>query len=361
MGPATRYLNLDQPFAMQCGQRLPGVRLAWECWGELNARRDNVILLFTGLSPGAHAAAGPADPEPGWWNDMIGPGRPLDTGRFFVLCINSLGSCKGSTGPASTNAGTGRPWRLAFPELAIGDIARATQQVVEHLEIERLHAVIGPSMGGMTTLAWLNQNPGRAQRVALISSAAAATPFAIAIRSLQREAIISDRNFSNGEYTDERWPETGMRIARKLGMISYRSAAEWQERFGREPQDYFPPTAFGMRFAVESYLESHARKFVGRFDPVSYLYLSRAMDLFDATAGGRSLETVFRASGVERALIIGVTTDILFPLDQQRELAEAAEAAGAATRFHELPSVQGHDAFLIDSARFGPPLEAFLT
>lgn len=360
MGPATRYLNLEQPFAMESGDRLAGVRLAWECWGELNAARDNVILLFTGLSPGAHAAASRADPEPGWWNDMIGTGRPLDTDRFFILCVNSLGSCKGSTGPSSTSAETDRPWRLDFPELAIEDIARATQKVVEHLEIETLHAVVGPSMGGMTTLAWLNQNPGRARRVALISSAAAATPFAIAIRSLQREAIVSDRNFCNGAYTEERWPETGMRIARKLGMISYRSAAEWQERFGREPQDYFPPTTFGMRFAIESYLESHARKFVGRFDPVSYLYLSRAMDLFDATADGRDLEAVFRDAGVEQALVIGVTTDILFPVDQQRELAAAAEAAGLTTRFHELASVQGHDAFLIDFERFAPPMEAFL-
>ncbi|MEM1080520.1 MAG: homoserine O-acetyltransferase, partial [Pseudomonadota bacterium] len=282
MGPATNYFQHDDEFAMYRGGFIPGLQLAWESWGKLNADRSNAVLVFTGLSPSAHAASSERDPDPGWWETMIGPGKPIDTRRLFVLCVNSLGSCHGSTGPASIHPRTGRPWRLSFPELAIDDIAISARLVVEHLGIERLHAVIGPSMGGLTAMAWVKHFPDSTERLALISTACSATPMAIAIRSLQREAIVTDRNFREGNYTDEEWPEVGMRIARKLGMISYRSATEWQQRFGRTHQDYFPATLFGMRFDIESYLETHARKFVGQFDPCCYLYLSRAMDAFDA-------------------------------------------------------------------------------
>jgi len=360
MGPATRYFDLDKPFALYRGGSLPQLRLAWESWGELDADKSNAVLIFTGLSPGAHAASSARDPEPGWWEDMIGPGKYIDTRRFFVLCVNSLGSCMGSTGPASINPQTGRPWRLDFPELAIEDIARATRLVVDHLGIETLHAVIGPSMGGLTALAWIKQFPLSAARLALISTACSATPMAIAIRSLQREAIVTDRNFRDGNYTDDAWPEVGMRLARKLGMISYRSATEWQQRFGRQSQDYFPPTLFGMRFAVESYLETHARKFVGQFDPCSYLYLSRAMDMFDACDSDETLKAMIDRCFSGRGLVLGVKTDILFPLTQQRELAAALESAGNEVDFQELPSVQGHDAFLADIPNFGRPIANWL-
>lgn len=360
MGPATKYLEFDQTFPMYRGGSLPGVRLAWESWGVLNKGRDNAVLLFTGLSPSAHAASSDRDPEPGWWENMIGPGKPVDTDRYFVICVNSLGSCMGSTGPASIEPATGKPWRLRFPELALEDVAAAARLVVDDLGIEKLAAVIGPSMGGMSALAWLKLYPESTDKLALISSTAAAAPFAISIRSLQREAIVSDRNFLDGQYSDERWPETGMRIARKLGMITYRSAEEWQQRFGRQPQDYFPPTIFGMRFAVESYLESHARKFVGSFDPVSYLYLSRAMDLFDASDRDGSLPALFQRARLGSALVMGVESDILFPLHQQQELTDALMASEVPVTMRALPSVQGHDAFLIDFERFGPPLSEFL-
>lgn len=360
MGPATSYFEIDQPFAMYRGGSLPGARLAWESWGTLNEKRDNAVLLFTGLSPSAHAASGARDPEPGWWEEMIGPGKPVDTDRHFVICVNSLGSCMGSTGPASIEPATGKPWRLRFPELALEDIAAANRLLLDDLGIEKLAAVIGPSMGGMSALAWIKLYPGSTGKLALISSAAAATPFAISIRSLQREAIVSDRNFLEGRYSDERWPETGMRIARKLGMITYRSAGEWQQRFGRQLQDYFPPTVFGMRFAVESYLESHARKFVGSFDPACYLYLSRAMDLFDACDRGSSLPALFRRAQLDSALVLGVESDILFPLQQQQALADALTESGVPVAMRALPSIQGHDAFLIDFERFGPPLAEFL-
>ena len=319
-----------------------------------------VLSRRAGLSPGAHAASSKQDPNPGWWEDMIGPGRYIDTNRFFVLCVNSLGSCLGSTGPASINPKTGKPWRLAFPDLAIEDIARSTRLVVEYLGIETLHAVIGPSMGGLTALAWLKQFPQSTRKLALISSTCSATPTAIAIRSLQREAIVTDRNFRDGQYTEDNWPEVGMRLARKLGMISYRSATEWQQRFGRRRQNYFPPTLFGMRFAVESYLETHARKFVGQFDPCSYLYLSRAMDNFDFCDSDETLKRMFDRCFSGPALVLGVKTDILFPLTQQQELAAALESSGNEVTYQALPSVQGHDAFLADVPTFGKPIREWL-
>ncbi|MDT8438051.1 MAG: homoserine O-acetyltransferase [Wenzhouxiangellaceae bacterium] len=360
MGPSTRYSFHRERFAMYRGRSLPGLQLAWECWGELNNDKSNAVLLFTGLSPDAHAASSSLDPDPGWWEAMIGPGRPIDTDRLFVLCINSLGSCKGSTGPASINPETGRPWRLSFPELAIDDIARAARLVVDELGIEHLHAVIGPSMGGFSALAWLKHFPHSSDRLCLISTSCSATPFAISIRSLQREAIVTDRNFRDGNYSDDDWPEVGMRIARKLGMITYRSATEWQQRFGRRHQSYFPATLFGMRFEVESYLETHARKFVGQFDPCSYLYLSRAMDEFNACDSDDSLKSLFRRSFDGKALVLGVHSDILFPLWQQRDLAAALEAVEADVTFLELDSHKGHDAFLVDSDLFGPPIAEWL-
>ena len=360
MGPATQYLDIYQPFLLYRGEKLPGLRLAWESWGKLNPDKSNAILIFTGLSPDAHAASSERDPEPGWWEEMIGSGKPIDTDRFFVLCVNSLGSCKGTTGPASINPETGKPWRLHFPDLSIEDIARATRLVVNHLGIEKLNAVIGPSMGGLTAMAWLKQYPMSTGRVALISTACSATPFAIAIRSLQREAIVTDRNFKNGHYTEDDWPEVGMRLARKLGMITYRSAKEWRQRFGRRRQDYFPATLFGMRFEVESYLETHARKFVGQFDPCCYLYLSRAMDLFDACDSDESLKALFARSFTGHALVLGVETDILFPLHQQQDLARALESTGSEVSYQALPSVQGHDAFLVDFEHFGPPIREWL-
>lgn len=360
MGSATQYFKSTEPFPLYRGGELGQLTLAWESWGALNADQSNAILLFTGLSASAHAASSTQDPSPGWWEDIVGPGKALDTDRYFVLCVNSLGSCLGSTGPASINPATQRPWRLSFPEITIDDIARASQRVVRSLGIEQLHAVIGPSMGGMGALAWLKAFPMKTQRVALISTACSSTPFALAIRSVQREAIVTDRNFHAGRYDDDNWPEVGMRIARKLGMITYRSAREWDHRFGRRTQDYFPEQAFGMRYEVESYLETHARKFVGQFDPCSYLYLSRAMDSFDACDSDESLIKLFQRSFTGHALVLGVDTDILFPAHQQQTLAGALEASGSEVSFEVLSSSKGHDAFLVDSSLFDEPIRSWL-
>lgn len=354
ISPGTQFVQSDKPFHFRLGGDVPALRVAYETWGELNAARDNGVMIVTGLSPSAHAASNEADPTEGWWEPMIGPGKPLDTNRDFIICINSLGSCKGSTGPASINPVTGEPWRLVFPELSVEDIARSANLVIRHLGIEQLKAVVGPSLGGMTGLAWLQQNPKGARHFLSIASAAAAEPFGIAIRSIQRECIVSDRAWQDGHYSDEDWPETGMRLARKLGMTSYRSPEEWVKRFGRLAQVRYEHKLFSMDFAIESYLEAAANKFIRAFDPCCYLYLSRAIDLFDASEGHDSLEAALAPIQLDSKLVISVETDILWPQRQQEELAEAFTANGVETEFKILKSIQGHDSFLVDYNRFRP-------
>ncbi len=359
MTQATQYMHSQEPLLFKRGGALPAYTMAYETWGELNADRSNAVLILTGLSPSAHAASSPTDPTPGWWEPMIGPGAPIDTRRFFVISLNSLGSCKGSTGPASINPATRKPWRLDFPELSIEDIATASHEVVEHLGIEQLCTLVGPSMGGMSTLAYLQQNPQGARHYLNISGAAKSEPFSIAVRSLQRELIVSDSNWKDGQYDDENWPEKGMRMARKLGMLSYRSAEEWRGRFGRRLQNYFPPEVFGMNYEVESYLEAAARRFIHSFDPCSYLYLSRSMDWYDAADGHPNLAAALQGVQLQSAYIMGVDTDILFPPHQQQAIANALSEIGVKTGYSQLPSIMGHDAFLVDHDHFGPNVSAY--
>jgi homoserine O-acetyltransferase len=358
---ARRFFRYPGVFAMHRGGTLQNPVLAYETWGELNAARDNVVLVFTGMSPSAHAAASPADPSPGWWQDVIGPGLPIDTRRFHVVCMNSLGSCFGSTGPASIDPRTGRPYRLTFPVLTLEDVAAAGRALVDHLGITSLHALVGPSMGGMTSLAFAIQYPGVARNLLLISTAARSLPFAIALRSLQREMIRRDPDWLDGDYAPGAGPITGMRLARKLGMLTYRSAREWEQRFGRErvEGERQSGNAFDLDFEVEAYLEAHAQKFTGQFDANCYLYLSRASDLFDVADHGGSVEAALASVEVERVGVIGVETDFLFPLHQQQELARLLAAGGREVQLTELPSLQGHDAFLVDMDRFRPPIAAF--
>lgn len=363
MADARRYHDLPSPFAMKRGGALHGARVAYETWGTLDAQAGNAILILTGLSPSAHAASHPDDPSPGWWEAMLGPGKPIDTDRWFVICVNALGSDKGSTGPASTDPATGETYRLDFPALTLEDVANAAHCVVEGLGIERLACLIGCSMGGMAALGYMLQHPGSARAHISVDTAPQAQPFAIAIRSLQREAIRLDRNWNEGRYSEDSYPERGMSIARKLGVITYRSAMEWNGRFARirlDPEER-PGDPFGFEFQVESYLQAHARKFVHGFDPNCYLYLSRASDWFDvAEYGDGSVHEGLRRICIEHALVIGVTTDILFPLEQQEQIAKGLEAAGARVEFVALDSPQGHDAFLVDIDNYGPAIGGFL-
>ena len=361
MGPATKTVTLEGRFPMHRAGYLESPTQAYETWGELNENKDNGILIFSGLSPSAHAASSAEDPSTGWWEDMIGPGLPLDTNRFFVICVNSLGSCFGSTGPASVNPETGEIYRLSFPILTLEDIAEAAYGVVRHLGIEVLHTVVGCSMGGMSGLGFCVRHPEAVRNFVSISSGTRALPFSIAVRSLQREMIRCDPKWQQGNYDLEDPPVSGQRLARKLGMITYRSPTEWDQRFGRErAQDEDKTgTLFKIDFSVELYLEYHAQKFSGGFDANCYLYLSRASDLFDLAEHGGSLASGFSRLKLERVLVIGVETDILFPLHQQLELAEGFKKAGLDTKLVELPCIRGHDSFLVEMDHFRPVLCEF--
>ncbi|MEV6833748.1 homoserine O-acetyltransferase [Streptomyces sp. NPDC051133] len=363
--PAARFADLPTPFALHRGGTLTGARIAYETVGRLGPERDNAVLILTGLSPDAHAASHPADATPGWWETMVGPGRFIDTDRWYVICLNSLGSCKGSTGPASPDPATGRPYGPAFPELSMEDIADAAAHTVRALGIEQLACLIGTSMGGMSALSLLARHPGLAHGHINICGAARALPFAIAIRSLQREAIRCDPHYNGGWYDEQLYPRRGMFTARKLGMITYRSATEWDSRFGRtriapghRTTDDGP---FGHEFQVEDYLERHARRFADRFDPNSYLFLSRCMDRFDlGESCATTTDEALSRLDVEKALVMGVRSDVLFPLPQQRQIADGLAAGGTDVAFAELDSPQGHDAFLTDTARFGTHVAKFL-
>ncbi|WP_266171607.1 homoserine O-acetyltransferase MetX [Dyella subtropica] len=360
---ARRYFDLPSPFPMKRGGELHGARVSYETWGKLSEARDNAVLILTGLSPSAHAASNEVDPSPGWWEAMIGPGKAIDTDHWFVICVNSLGSDKGSTCPASLDPATGEPYRLSFPELALEDVANAAHAAVGGLGIKQLACLIGCSMGGMSALAYMLLHPGSVHAHISVDTAPQAQPFAIAIRSLQREAIRLDPHWNNGQYDNEHYPDTGMSIARKLGVITYRSAMEWNGRFARirleaEQRDDNP---FGFEFEVESYLEGHAQRFVRTFDPNSYLYLSRASDWFDiAEYGDGSIMEGLKRIRIKQAMVIGVSTDILFPLEQQEQIAEGLQAAGAAVEFVALDSPQGHDAFLVDIENYSRAIGGFL-
>jgi homoserine O-acetyltransferase len=348
-------------FVMHRGGYLESPTVAYETWGTLRGNGDNAVIIFTGLSPSAHAASSPENPSAGWWEDMIGSGLPLDTDRYFIVCINSLGSCYGSTGPASVNPETGEVYRTTFPVLTLEDVAEGGFAVIRELGIETMHTTIGCSMGGMTALAFCVRHPELGGRLLSISSATRALPFSIAIRSLQRELIVKDPRWNGGNYPPDDPPVVGQRLARKLGMMTYRSPREWEQRFGREriSLEMHSEERFFGDFAVESYLENHANRFTGQFDANCYLYLSRASDLFDFAEHGGSLAAGFGRLNLDGAMVIGVETDLLFPIRQQRELANSLSAVIADTELVELDCIKGHDSFLVDMDAFRPVISRY--
>ena len=352
---------LPSPFALYRGGVLHQARVAYESWGQLNEARDNAVLVFTGLSPSAHAASSERDPQPGWWERIIGPGLALDTTRHYVVCVNSLGSCFGSTGAASIDPATGERYRVSFPEIAIEDIARAGYECMRALGVERLECVVGASLGGMSVLSFASQFPDAARGLITISGSAAPSAFAIALRSVQREAILRDPDWKGGHYALDRPPRSGMRIARKLGTITYRSAAELRQRFAREPIKGISGSVgpFAPHFSVEAYLESQAERFTKVFDPNCYLYLSSAMDRFDLAEHGGSPAAALQNVKAERVLVIGVESDMLFAIHEQAAIADAFKHNGTATCFVRMPSLEGHDAFLVDIPRFDAAIRDF--
>ena len=341
------------------GARLSELSMAFETWGRLNQSRSNAILVLGGLSPDAHARSSEHNTNKGWWENMIGPGLALDTEEFFVICVNNLGSCFGSTGPSSVDPGTGAPYGPDFPIIAMEDLARAAQKVVLSFGIERLHGLVGTSMGGLVALAYGLVCPNSVERISLISSGPRCQAHAIAVHALQRQAICSDPKWNGGRYARDDGPLTGLKLARKIGMTSYRSADELERRFANQRVDLGTQRQWGFDFQIESYLEGSTRRFVERFDANSYLYLSRAMDYFDAAEHGETLTHALRKVDAQAVQVIGVETDSLFPLAQQNALAEAFEDAELPVQFVALDSEKGHDAFLTETALFTPVLREF--
>jgi len=358
---------ITETMKMKRGGSLSNPVLAYETWGKLSKSKDNVVVILTGLSASSHVASNSSDSNPGWWEGIVGPDKAIDTNKFYIICVNSLGSCFGSTGPASINQITGEPFRLTFPELTIDDMATATKFLLDKLGIKQINTLVGPSMGGMHALALIIQNNKFVKNFIAISTAFQSLPYAIAIRSLQREVIRKDPLWKNGYYTPDSPPLNGVRIARKLGMISYRSANEWAQRFGRKKssknnitQNTFGIENTGFEFEIESYLEHLAVKFQNVFDANCYLYLSRSIDWFDIIDYGSSSEEVLGKTGLESALILGVESDILFPIYQQKELAEYLSADSTKVTYKSLNCLQGHDSFLVDIETFSREISCYL-
>ena len=356
---ASGYQTFHSPLEFVCdwGGVLSELSLAYETWGELSPARDNAILLHTGLSASSHARSQPENPHPGWWEEFIGPGSALDTDRFFVICTNLLGGCYGSTGPSSTNPATDEPYATDFPIITVRDMVRAQLLLLDHLGIERLHASVGASLGGMQSLILAASVPERVGRIVSISAAVRSYPQSIALRFVQRQAVMSDPDWRGGRYYGASFPHRGQKVAREIGTITYRSAPEWLDRFSRERLSEMP--RLDEDFQVERYLAYQGEKFCLQYDANSYLYISKAMDLFDLTpVQEEDKPTLERISCP--TLVIGVLSDVLFPAWQQRELVEELKKGGCHVTHVELDAQYGHDTFLIERERVGEPIKNHL-
>ncbi|HWP34474.1 MAG TPA: homoserine O-acetyltransferase [Thermodesulfobacteriota bacterium] len=357
----TERVVLPGPVRLQGGESLPEVTVAYETYGRLAPGRDNAVLVAHALSGGAHAAGylTPDDPKPGWWDVMIGPGKPIDTERYFVLCSNVLGGCYGTTGPASVDPRTGRPYALRFPLITIRDMVDVQARLLDALGVPRLLAVVGGSMGGMQALQWLASYPARVDSAIAIATSLRHTAMQIAFNEVGRRAITSDPNWNDGDYYGSVPPAKGLAVARMLGHITYLSTEVMEERFGRRqrgPREKFRPS-----FEVEHYLHHQGEAFVNRFDANSYLYITTAIDTFDWHEEVAPLDTALR--GVlegKRALVLSFSSDWLYPTAQAAEIARALEVRGMLVSRHEVRSTYGHDAFLLEVAEQGPLVREFL-
>jgi homoserine O-acetyltransferase len=363
---ARRFLALppDRPFALEGGGMLDGAVVAYETWGELDPDAGNAILVCHALTGDSHAHGElvPGHPTPGWWNGVVGPGCALDTERYFVVCVNMIGGCQGSTGPASPRPDTGRPWGSQFPVVSVRDIVRTQAAVADHLGVDRWLAVTGGSMGGMQVLEWGVMYPERVRALIPIATAAAASAQQIGWWSSGRRAIRMDPAWRGGDYYEAppgEGPHEGLGTARMMSMMTFRSDHVFSTRFGREVVEPIDGFSLWQRFQVERYLEYHGDKLVRRFDANSYLLLTKAMDLHDLARGRGGLDAAF-ARLQAPLLSVGISSDILYPPHQSREIVRLAERAGLPSDYAELDSPHGHDAFLIEVDGVGEILAKFL-
>lgn len=356
-----RYATWLDPLPLDSGAELAPVTIAYETYGELNEARDNAILVLHALSGDAHVAGRHhvTDSKPGWWDEMVGPGRAFDTDRYFVICSNVIGGCKGSTGPASINPATGKPYGADFPVITIADMVRAQVRLIDRLEIDQLLAVVGGSMGGFQAIEWATAYPERIRGALLLATAARSSAQTVAWNAIGRRAIMADPNWRGGHYYDHEPPVDGLATARMIGHITYLSEPSLERKFGRAFQRGGPGYTMAQEFAIESYLEYQGASFNARFDANSYLYITKAMDYWDLPAQYGSLEAAFSRTQA-RFLLLSYTSDWLYPTAESCAIADALRRVGRPVEHIEIDSNAGHDAFLTDTAQQSPIIIDFL-
>ena len=356
-------LGQSEPLRLECGVELADFTVAYQTYGELNAEKSNAIMICHALTGDQFVAEPhPVTGKPGWWDYMVGPGKPIDTDRYFVICSNFLSGCMGTIGPKEINPATGRPWGLDFPFITIADMVAAQVMLLDHMEIEQLFAVVGGSLGGMQVLEWAASYPERLFAAAPIATAMDHSAQNIAFHEVGRQAIMADPDWCGGEYlTQGRWPRRGLAVARMAAHITYLSEPSLQAKFGRRLQDRDAITfGFDADFQVESYLRHQGSTFVERFDANSYLYITRAMDYFDLAARhGGSAAQVFGQSPI-RFCVISFTSDWLYPTVECRRIVNALNAVAANVSFAEIETDGGHDSFLLNVPEFHRVFRGFL-
>jgi homoserine O-acetyltransferase len=367
----TKVLRFDQPFCLESGDILNDIEIAYETYGDLNARRDNVILIEHALSGSAHAAFfHEGETKPGWWDVMIGPGKAFDTEKYFVICANVIGGCSGTTGPSSRHPGNGKPYGLTFPPITIRDMTDVQRRLLLHLGIERIRCVVGGSMGGMQALQLFCDYPSMVDSFICIAAAMRHSAQQIAFNEVGRRAIMGDPRWNNGDYYDDLLPEGGLSVARMIGHITYISEKMMQEKFGRLRKNKDSQTIFRPSFEIEHYLEYQGIEFVRRFDANSYLYITNAIDNFDLVSSmsgparirgekrgrGKGIE----ALGSKRGLVISFTSDWLYPSQQSRDIVRFFSGLNVKVSYAEIATDHGHDAFLTDYAKQSLIIGSFL-
>ena len=332
---------------LENGEKMGPITLAYETYGKLNTEKSNAILILHALTGDAHVAGyHKGDKDPGWWDSIVGPGKGFDTERYFVICSNILGGCQGSTGPSSVNPTTGKPYGIDFPVISISDMVNAQINLIDHLGIKRLLAVAGGSMGGMQVLEWMFHHPDRVKCAIPISTAMRHSPQQIAFNEVGRQSIMADPKWNEGNYYEGPFPNRGLAVARMVGHITYMSDKSMAEKFGRRLKDDRKPFKFTADFEVEGYLHYRGKSFVGRFDANSYLYITKAMDLYDASRGRKPQELLIGSD--IKVLVIAFKSDWLYPPYQTKEIVRACKLAGLDTTYCEVESNYGHDAFLLE-------------
>jgi len=335
-----------EALVLESGQKLGPITLAYETYGELDAEKANAVLICHALSGDAHAAGlHPGEKTPGWWDSMIGPGKAFDTDKYFVICSNVIGGCKGSTGPSSVNPKTGKPYGLGFPMITIADMVNAQRHLIDHLDIDQLLCVCGGSMGGMQALQWVASYPERVRAAIPIATAMKHSPQQIAFDEVGRQAVMADPDWRAGDYYGQTQPEKGLAVARMIGHITYMSDKSMEEKFSRRLKEKNYSFEFKTDFEVEGYLRYRGDNFVKRFDANSYLYITKAMDYFDVS--GEKLIRPGKTVGT-RFLVIAFHSDWLYPLYQSQEIVRQLKVRHVDATYCEIRSTYGHDAFLLE-------------